>query len=320
MKKLSIIIPVYNVEKYLSECIESIIISKKNFEVILIDDGSTDNSSNICDEYAKLDKRIKVFHKENGGVSSARNVGINKSSGDYITFVDSDDKLSKEWDNICNYIDYDDIYFYSTMIKNNVNKNNMLKYITGTNKEHIYLSGVNSKIFKRKTIIENDLKFNEQIINGEDMLFNIEAILISNSYKIIGVNYYCYRQFLGQATRKYDNRIISSDLMFHKCLNEIFIKYNVNKSIASDIKNNCLVNAVLLLLNRISYIDSFKEAKKYYDFLYIEPYNSIICTNGRFIFRLCKGKKYKLIYSYFKIKSKLSIIIKYRKKSEFIEI
>lgn len=90
--KVSVIVPVYNVEKYLPQCIESIINQTyKNLEIILVDDGSTDNSGKICDQYAENDNRIVVIHKINGGLSDARNVGLKKAIGDYIGFVDSDD-------------------------------------------------------------------------------------------------------------------------------------------------------------------------------------------------------------------------------------
>ena len=92
MDKVTIIIPVYNVEKYLREAIDSAINQTyKNLEIILIDDGSTDNSGKICDEYAKLGDRIKVIHKINGGLSDARNAGLDNATGKYIMFLDSDD-------------------------------------------------------------------------------------------------------------------------------------------------------------------------------------------------------------------------------------
>lgn len=91
---ISVIVPVYNVEKYLNKCIDSIINQTyKNLEIILVDDGSTDNSGKICDEYAKKDNRIIVIHKENGGLSNARNAGIKNSQGLYTSFVDSDDYI-----------------------------------------------------------------------------------------------------------------------------------------------------------------------------------------------------------------------------------
>ena len=92
---ISVIVPVYNVEQYLPHCIDSILTQTfTDFEVLLIDDGSTDNSGRICDEYAKKDNRIRVFHKENGGVSSARNVGLDNAEGEFLGFVDGDDILS----------------------------------------------------------------------------------------------------------------------------------------------------------------------------------------------------------------------------------
>lgn len=96
--KISVIVPVYNVEKYLSRCVNSILAqSFLDFELILIDDGSTDESGRICDEYAEKDSRIKVFHKKNGGLSSARNEGIEYARGSYISFVDSDDWVSPDY-------------------------------------------------------------------------------------------------------------------------------------------------------------------------------------------------------------------------------
>ena len=92
----SIIIPVYNVEKYLNECVDSVLNQKNvDYEIILVDDGSTDNSGQICDEYVKNHSNISVIHKQNGGASDARNIGIEEAEGDYILFIDSDDKIEK---------------------------------------------------------------------------------------------------------------------------------------------------------------------------------------------------------------------------------
>ena len=90
--KISVIVPVYNVEKYLCRCIDSILAQTfTDFELLLIDDGSKDSSGEICEEYAGKDARIRVFHRQNGGVSTARNLGIDKAKGEWIYFVDSDD-------------------------------------------------------------------------------------------------------------------------------------------------------------------------------------------------------------------------------------
>ena len=96
--KISIIVPVYKVEKVLSRCINSILSQVyTNFEVLLIDDGSPDKSGQICDDYAKLDTRIRVFHQSNKGVSAARNKGLKEAIGEYVLFVDSDDCFNGEW-------------------------------------------------------------------------------------------------------------------------------------------------------------------------------------------------------------------------------
>ena len=96
--KVSIIVPVYNVEKYIEKCLNSLISqSYRNIEIILIDDGSKDNSGKICDKYKKKDPRIKVIHKENAGVSEARNSGIQKATGKYLCFVDADDFVMNDY-------------------------------------------------------------------------------------------------------------------------------------------------------------------------------------------------------------------------------
>lgn len=109
MKKISVIIPVYNVEKYLKDCIDSILMqSMQNYEIILVNDGSTDRSGMICDEYANKHKNIFAYHKENGGPSDARNYGIEKANGEYIIFADSDDY-------------YDDYGFFDKVVESTEN-------------------------------------------------------------------------------------------------------------------------------------------------------------------------------------------------------
>ena len=127
---ISIIIPVYNVESYLERCVDSVLAQTfEDFEVILVNDGSTDNSPEICDEYLTVDNRIKIIHKDNGGLSSARNSGLDIAKGRYIMFVDSDDWIER---NMCQLL-YDRIVntecemiccelFYETVRGISVNK------------------------------------------------------------------------------------------------------------------------------------------------------------------------------------------------------
>ena len=128
-KLISVVVSIYNMEKYLDKCINSIINqTHKELEIILIDDGSTDNSRTIAEKYSKIDKRIKYYYKKNGGLSDARNYGIKKATGEYIGFVDSDDYLEKEmyeelYKNIIKYnADISVVGFNIVYEDNNLNK------------------------------------------------------------------------------------------------------------------------------------------------------------------------------------------------------
>ena len=127
---ISIIIPVYKVEKYLEKCIKSVLDQTyKNLQIILVDDGSPDNCGNICDDYARVDNRIEVIHKANGGLSDARNVGLKAARGEYIGFVDSDDYVSNEmFENLYNTLISNDVdvaicNFYIVIDDKNIIKN-----------------------------------------------------------------------------------------------------------------------------------------------------------------------------------------------------
>lgn len=99
---ISVIVPIYNVEKYLARCVDSIVNQTyKNLEIILVDDGSPDRCPQMCDDYAEKDRRIKVVHKNNGGLSDARNAGMAVATGEYISFIDGDDYVSDDFLNVC---------------------------------------------------------------------------------------------------------------------------------------------------------------------------------------------------------------------------
>lgn len=137
---ISIVVPVYNVERYLKKCIESLLNqSYKEIEIILVDDGSLDNSSKICDEFSNNDKRVKVIHKENGGLSDARNVGIESARGQYITFVDSDDFVAYDYiEYLYNMLDK----YKSDMSICNLARINENQLIRNDNNGKIYLKNV----------------------------------------------------------------------------------------------------------------------------------------------------------------------------------
>ena len=185
---ISVIIPVYEVEKYIEKCLDSVINQTyTNLEIILVEDGSKDNSSKICDEYAKKDKRIQVIHKENAGVSSARNTGLDKANGKYIAFIDSDDYVDKEYIeylyneitknnadiSICGTIDIDEnenVCKESKKIEKTLNLEETLQELL---QEKYYSSVVWAKMYKAE--LAKKVKFNENLKIAEDFdyLYNI---------------------------------------------------------------------------------------------------------------------------------------------------
>lgn len=224
-KLISIIVPVYKVEKYLDLCISSIVSQTyKNLEIILVDDGSPDNCPEICDEWVGKDCRVKVIHKENGGVSSARNAGLDIAAGEYIGFVDSDDYIEPDMYEIL----YNNILSYNAdmcscnfnCIDKEHNIYNLMKYknkVIDTSKEIIlnYLSDnfvdpcCHSKLYSSKIINNEKLRFEVNIKNGEDFLFNYSFFKYSK--KVVAIenslyNYYCERE--GSATN-----VVSYDII-----------------------------------------------------------------------------------------------------------
>ncbi len=202
--KYSIIIPVYNVEKYLDRCLNSVINQTyKNIEIIIINDGSTDNSKIICNSYKKKDKRIKYFEQKNSGVSIARNVGLENSTGDYVIFIDSDDYVEiNAIDIINNHLENKTvdlmIFNYKKLIAS-TNEIYEIKYKNLDNfsleyiihNEKLMIRGyLWNKVFKKDSIIE---KFKSQHCYMEDLCFIQENINFFKSFEIIYDSpYYIY--------------------------------------------------------------------------------------------------------------------------------
>ena len=203
-KLVSIIVPVYKVEQYLKRCMDSVLNQTyKNIEVILVDDGSPDNCPALCDEYAKIDSRVRVIHKENGGLSSARNVALDSVKGDYIFFVDSDDWLALDTLEVLNeYLekDYDMISFQRTYLteekvvekgEKNPKDMDVSQYIDASFLGR-YDFFVTTKIFK--TEVFNNVRFLEGR-KYEDL--EIMHRLFLNMKKVVGLDYFLYYYWKG---------------------------------------------------------------------------------------------------------------------------
>ena len=219
---ISIIVPVYKVEKYLRRCIDSILAQTyQNIEVLLIDDGSPDSSGDICDEYAEKDFRVRVFHKENGGVSSARNLGLKEAKGDYIGFVDADDYIDKTmYETLLNYLiteeaDISVCSYYQEDASGEFHKHwPKDEYMTISGEKQIeclisnkyYTCSCCDRIIKKELL--DGLFLDETITHYEDLLFLYEVT--KQSKKTIFTSeplyYYCYNDGNSAARKPFDDK------------------------------------------------------------------------------------------------------------------
>ena len=197
--KISIIVPVYNTEKYLPRCIDSILgQSFADFELLLIDDGSTDESGAICDAYAAKDNRVRVFHKENGGVSSARNLGLDNAQGEWVYFVDSDDEVLPDGlltlsDAICEKVDvvmigYEKIDENGRLIESVgkegqdellSQKESLSSLYHGHALGYSYLGWMWLRMFRREIINNKTIRFDTSLRIKEDTLFETQYLCLS---------------------------------------------------------------------------------------------------------------------------------------------
>lgn len=224
--KFSVIVPIYNVEKYLNQCIDSVLSQTyKNFELILVDDGSKDSSPLICDDYAKKDKRIVVIHKENGGLVSARKAGAIKATGDYTACVDGDDwiesnYLSDAFEILKQNIDIDLICFDAKKIYHNKTKilknimcdglydrnrivNEIYPILIHDARCNYFNANIWGKIIKRDVYVTQQIKIDNRIKIGEDAV--LTPLIVTNSKSIYishKQQYYNYRHVDNGMTSK----------------------------------------------------------------------------------------------------------------------
>jgi glycosyltransferase involved in cell wall biosynthesis len=227
MDKISIITPVYNTQKYLRRCIESILLqSYSNIELLLIDDGSTDESGLICDEYATKDPRVKVFHTSNGGPSKARNLGLENVTGDYILFVDSDDWVDENFVShyMCdNYQAYDAIFgMWDIQTNKGVYNPSMLdKPYIGDDfaKAVIDLSGKYSfelncnKMLRTEIVKKHHIRFIEGIHSNEDDIFTYDYAKYITKFIVLPEAHY-HEVYLDEFDRHLSARILPIETIY----------------------------------------------------------------------------------------------------------
>lgn len=305
--EFSIIVPIYNSEKYISKCIQSVLNQDfKDFELILINDGSTDKTQAICENYSKSDERITLINKKNGGVSTARNRGLKISKGKYIVFIDSDDYVQTTLlsDVKAANDEYDaDVYLHSIDTKEIESllglNNSRDKYIL-IDEEKIssimpilikrrLINPPWNKMYSSKIIKENDILFNEGLSISEDALFNYQYFSNLKKMLIIKKNLYNYYDYNPVSLthiynpEKYEMMIqVNNEL---QCL----VKHNMNFSACLNAANYIRIKAIYSSLFDLINNDEVKEYEK--NLLY----NKIFQTNEKFSFKEIDEFSFKIL-------------------------
>lgn len=258
MPQISVIVPVYNVEKYLHRCVDSILAQTfTDFELILVDDGSSDNSGIICDEYAGIHNNVKIIHQKNQGVSVARNVGLDIAEGEFIAFIDSDDTVDKTYLEILYQngefdfvtagfnMQYSDCSWHKYEFPDiTTDYRNVSSYPSKFMGKY-YFGSPWAKLYKRKIIKENNIFFPLDIHSGEDTIFIFRYLKYVTIIKILplsGYNYYFYETSL---VHKKSNDILKWKIAIEHGVKEFFVPCNEDEEIWLHNRNfNVLVSQV----------------------------------------------------------------------------
>ncbi len=237
---VSIIVPVYNAEKRLDICISSIVNqSYRDLEILLIDDGSKDSSGDICDRFAQKDSRIKVYHIPNGGVSNARNFGLENASGKYVQFVDSDDSLPQtavedkvkciEEKNsqlvVTNYFKdcNDEKTIVDFELRGTRNLEEYISYFIGKHAQSLYFGAIWNKLYDMKIIKGNGISFSPEISLGEDFIFNLEYL--KHCEKIYVCEKALYNYFIDMNVNSLSRNLALHDNIWHLRKNILYRSY-----------------------------------------------------------------------------------------------
>ena len=311
---ISIIVPIYNVGKYLPKCIESILNQTfKNFELILVNDGSTDNSGVVCDDYAKKDTRIKIIHKSNGGVSSARNAGLYVAKGEYIGFVDPDDYIDKNMyeklyrlciDNnsdiaICRFNREINGKIQNKESTEEIIELNNMEAMNELFKGNLYRFSLCNKLFSKKCF--SDVLFPEERIH-EDLSTTYK--LFANSKKAVYINYcgYIYvRRENSILTSTYNEKRLQAFIAWDEIIEFIDKNYyEIIEQVIATFTYWCVDN-ILYILNQVN---NSKKKNNYLNIIqkYTTKYYIYIKRNN------ILSRSYKLRIRIFNINYKLFIL------------
>ena len=324
MNDITVIIPVYNSENALKICVDSVLSQTyKNWKMILVDDGSTDSSPEICDEYANEYDNISVIHKENGGVSSARNAGIDATDSEYIVFIDSDDFVDpshlqvlidarKSKPNINNiWCTFKTVGTYNSDCS--IQSSSCDYYSTNELIDLFnlwYIQVPVCKLFETRIIKQNNLYMDESIDLGEDFLFNLDYLDNNECKDIVVVNNKSYYYYIGNGDsldHKYRKDYLDIKLKLMDAVSEHLIKWNLN-----DEQHQKYYNLLMTTYNSV-FENTFKAGNKD-SFSKKIWYNNCILRSKRFKDALKKSNCYinPLVKFGYKTHNYLIVLLVYR--------
>lgn len=295
---ISVIVPIYNVEKFLDICIQSIVEQTyENLEIILIDDGSPDNSPYLCDKWSKSDKRITIVHQNNSGVSSARNTGIKHAKGEFITFVDGDDFLEKDAldKSLCKIIETGSqlCQWGYSIIKEDKKIGGPDIYYRTSSKDKLYAATISyrqdefqlgtyfravwGKLFVTSIIKDNNILFDKDLYIGEDAVFLLEYLKYVDTFCAVNFAGYNYRKLDLSAVHRYKTDLLNQNLKqlrkIESFLEEIKIENikDICTAMASFVWgnfNNLIHNGSLISRKeKVSFSKKTEDAKEWYKYI-----------------------------------------------------
>lgn len=346
-KKVTVIIPVYNVIKYMETAINSVVNQTyKNLEIILVDDGSTDSSGDKCNTYAECDSRIKVYHQKNGGLSAARNTGLEYTTGDYVMFFDSDDWMDNNCIEKCMfYIQKEKVdclvfpyvrEFKNKSIPNYILGNKNIKIECGEILEKILYGPIGkavnepqkvddvnmviNKVYKKNKVIKHRFLPRNYIGSAEDLAFNIMAFSeIKSIYYATDIKYHYNKMNETSITNSYDSRLLDTQNNLYRYINEIILKLKKDNSYKQAFYNRRLIGVLGLILNIVKSDYDLMKKKQLVNELLIdknikERFDGIIFHNynvfWRMFWKCCKYEQSLLVLITLELANKLKTFLK----------
>lgn len=328
--KYSIIVPVYNAEDYLAECLESLCVQReKDMEIILVNDGSTDGSLGICKAYESKDSRILLVDQKNEGVSAARNRALSLATGEWLLFVDSDDKIREDTIDCiekiknpsCDFIIFADL-------KGEAKEKQGLEIVKVDNPEEILLQTVGikqkqsifsniplasacGKIYRRDFIVNHAISFDRDLVMGEDLFFNLYVQSFAQNIGICMEGFYHYRYNISSASKGKNESVLQRDSLFQEKLYS-FAKENKFEALLSQGRGCSAIGGILVCLHSyFSRISLFQYKKEFKLFLSQKPYKEALLmfhevkhnftSSQRIQLKLIELKFFILLYTYKKI-------------------